>query len=124
MKTLLTALTIVLLAAPAIAQDISDGYPTLVDRSPSMTHADNRPINHAFYQFPFKLGDLVTAENVNREFYRVAELERKVAGMQKQITILHAKLEQQTKRADGAASRDQLQEKKITHVVNILKLQK
>lgn len=36
-------------------------------------------------------GDVITVSWANQVCYRIEELERKVAGMQKQITILHAK---------------------------------
>jgi hypothetical protein len=39
----------------------------------------------------FISGEEVSASKMNSLVYRINELERKVAGMQKQITILHAK---------------------------------
>ena len=45
----------------------------------------------SYCDFVFSPGEVVTAAKLNQEFYRVSVLERKVEGMQKQITLLHAK---------------------------------
>src|SRR5690242_10761983 len=42
--------------------------------------------------------EALTASWANQAAYRIEQLERKVAGMQKQITILHAKVEASEKK--------------------------
>jgi hypothetical protein len=95
MKNLLLSLALCLVASPVIAE-VPQYQTTQTTETPTETPA--------IYTIPektlFTAGEVLTAKQLNQLVYRVEELERKVEGMQKQITILHGKKENKAYKPD------------------------